>query len=164
MSDIKSRVNTYLYAAQTQAKQAETSTNAALAQAAVVGASLSLKYAWEAWLEELSAYLKIPADALQDESSELAQNMPDCQFLFAQKQEQGSWYQRLLALSVDPLLYRENSPHSRQAASTEASVPRIEVINLTETAIEGDRELTLLELVEEVKTYIQQRREQQTEW
>ncbi|WP_156506132.1 hypothetical protein, partial [Oleiphilus sp. HI0117] len=75
MSDIKSRVNTYLYAAQTQAKQAETSTNAALAQAAVVGASLSLKYAWEAWLEELSAYLKIPADALQDESSELAQNM-----------------------------------------------------------------------------------------
>lgn len=164
MSDVKTRVNTYLYSAQTLAKQAEEEGNAGFRKTLVVGASLSLKQSWGAWLDELASYLKIPSNEIEDQSLERTLNLPDCQLLFSLKKEQGSWLQQLNVLCSNPLYYYEKELSQAQGKTAALEETRIDIVDLSRTSNEVAKSKSLPEVIREFKAYIQNTREQQTEW
>lgn len=164
MSEIKNRVNTYLYAAQILAEQSEVSENAAQCRVSIIGASLSLKQAWETWLEELASYLKIPVSEIGDESSENASQLPDCQFLFSMKRETGSWYQQLSALLVNPLYFYEQGSTQAQRTRKVSENQNIDIIAISATDNHETTLQSMSKVISEIKNYIQNTREQQTEW
>ncbi len=163
MSDIKSQVNTYLYTAQALASQAEASDKSGLGKAAIVGASVSLVQAWWAWLDELAGYLKVQASILEDESSAVAKALPDCQLLLALKNEPGSWYQQVSALVDNPLAFYEKELSKVRDQSQIVDSSRVNIIASARANREREQK-SLVEVLAELKAYIQLSREQQTEW
>jgi hypothetical protein len=163
MSDIKNQVNTYIYAAQVLAGQSKKQADVGFCKASIVGASSSLIQAWGAWLEELASYLKVPTSEIEDESSAQVSNLPDCQFLFALKRESGSWYQHLSALVCNPLYFYEREFAQAQKTQVSPEQASVELIAVSTTDHEHS-DKSLPSVIDELKAYIQQTREQQTEW
>ena len=162
MQEIKNKLNTFLYSAQSLAKMAEIEPFppvSHLDKAALLGACLCLKQAWETWLVELASYLNVDVSVLEDEQSPIAANLPDCQLLFSLKQKEGSWYQQLRLLCSEPLFFWDRKPEAVTSAATE------NVINIVALDADNDDQIiNALKVIEEFKAYIALTREQQTQW
>lgn len=158
MQVIKDQVNAYLFSAQTLAKEScSSSQSKPSARAASVGACLCLKQAWECWLIELAGYLSAEPFGLEGQSDALVAKYPDYQYLATLKRQDGSWYSELLLYCADALVSYDRGSGQSVEPSSERLISAV-VLDAEPKA------MSLLEVVQAAKSYIQQIRAQQTEW
>jgi Family of unknown function (DUF6586) len=158
LREIKDQVNAYLFSAQTLVKVAhDNSGSKSSVRATNVGACLCLKQAWECWLIELAGYLSVEPFDIDMKSNALAEKLPDYQYLKELMQQEGSWYKELRFYCDEALTAFERENDRLVEPSSEL------LINAVVLDAEP-KKMSLLEVIQSLKSYIQQTRAQQTEW